>query len=121
MKDSEQRISRFVDSALKALGLLKSEVAEDDLAAIIYTSGTTGSSKGVMLSHKNLVYDAWATLKIQMLDEHDKLISILPLAHTYECTVGFLIPIMQGACVYYLSKPPTARVLVRPCKRSDQR
>jgi len=111
-KEGSRSFSKFKERAMKAVGLISSEVKEDDLAAIIYTSGTTGSSKGVMLSHRNLVYDAFITLKIQNVNEHDRLISILPLAHTYECTIGFLIPMMQGASIYYLDKPPTARVLV---------
>ncbi len=98
--------------AMKAIGLAKSPVSEDDLASLIYTSGTTGLSKGVMLTHKNLVMDAYITTQFQHMDEHDRLLSILPLPHTYECTIGFLIPMMQGACVYYLDKPPTARVLI---------
>ncbi len=112
VKDANNTLSRLKGIALKAVGLVTAEVQEDDLAAIIYTSGTTGSSKGVMLTHKNLVYDAWITLGIQKVDEYDRLISILPLAHTYECTIGFIIPMMTGACVWYLDKPPTARVLV---------
>ncbi len=112
LKDGNATLARLKEKAMKAVGLISTEVQEDDLAAIIYTSGTTGSSKGVMLSHKNLVYDAHITLYIQKLIETDRLISILPLAHTYEATIGFLIPMMQGACVYYLDKPPTARVLV---------
>lgn len=103
---------RIRNKALEAVGLMDSEPAEDDLAAIIYTSGTTGSSKGVMLSHKNIVKDAWLTLHIQNVGPHDRLISVLPLSHTYECTIGFIIPMMMGACVYYLDKPPTARILI---------
>lgn len=112
---SEGSISfaKFKAKAMKAVGLIKADVEEDDIAAIIYTSGTTGSSKGVMLTHKNLVYDAYITVtKIQPVDQYDRLISILPLSHTYEGTIGFIIPMMQGSCIYYLDKPPTARVLV---------
>ncbi len=112
VKDGNATLSRLKGIALKAVGLVHAEVQEDDIAAIIYTSGTTGSSKGVMLTHKNLVFDAHITLGIQKVDQYDKLISILPLAHTYECTIGFIIPMMTGACVWYLDKPPTARVLV---------
>ncbi|HNT51807.1 MAG TPA: AMP-binding protein, partial [Candidatus Syntrophosphaera sp.] len=96
----------------KAIGLISDKVEENDLASLIYTSGTTGHSKGVMLSHKNLVMDAYITTRFQRMDDHDRLLSILPLSHTYECTIGFIIPLMQGACVYYLDKPPTARVLI---------
>ncbi|QKG79633.1 AMP-binding protein [Tenuifilum thalassicum] len=85
---------------------------EDDLAAIIYTSGTTGRPKGVMLSHKNLVSNVLSTLMIQEVNEHDRLLSILPLSHTYECTIGFLIPMATGATVYYLDKMPTPSVLI---------
>lgn len=113
IRNQKYGLDKLKAKALQAVGLAKAEVMEDDLAAIIYTSGTTGSSKGVMLTHKNLVLDAWLTVThVQKVTHEDRLISILPLSHTYECTVGFLIPIMQGAAVYYLDKPPTARVLI---------
>lgn len=85
---------------------------EDDLAAIIYTSGTTGSPKGVMLTHKALVSNVMGTYMVQDMHSADRLVSILPLPHTYECTLGFLLPIATGAAVYYLEKPPTASVLI---------
>jgi long-chain acyl-CoA synthetase len=107
-----KEFAKFKESALKMTGLISQDVREDDVASIIYTSGTTGHSKGVMLTHKNLVLNAIATLKIQDMNENDKFISVLPLPHTYECTVGFILPIMQGAAVYYLDKPPVARVLL---------
>jgi long-chain acyl-CoA synthetase len=72
------------------------EISEDDLAAIIYTSGTTGNSKGVMLTHKNIIWDAIATRSIIKLKTSDVLLSVLPLAHTYECTIGFIDPLLQG-------------------------
>lgn len=107
-----KQLQKLKNKALKAIGLIDGEVREDDLATLIYTSGTTGHSKGVMLTHKNLVLDAYITTQFQRMDTSDRLISILPLPHTYECTIGFIIPMMQGACVYYLDKPPTARVLI---------
>jgi long-chain acyl-CoA synthetase len=88
------------------------EPKEDDLAALIYTSGTSGYSKGVMLSHKNLTLNVHLTCGFQKVHQYDRLMSILPLPHAYECTVGFLTPMHKGACVYYLDKPPTARVLI---------
>lgn len=88
------------------------EPMEEDLAAIIYTSGTTGRPKGVMLTHKNLISNSLSTFQIQPIVKTDRLISILPLSHTYECTIGFIMPLMRGACVYYLQKPPTASVLL---------
>ena len=91
----------------------KIDIDEGDLAAIIYTSGTTGSSKGVMLSHKNLVFDATASQKVVDIFPEDRFLSILPLAHTYECTVGMIIPILNGASIYYIQKPPTPTILIR--------
>lgn len=88
------------------------EVAEDDLASIIYTSGTTGRSKGVMLTHKNISFNAFRGKKIQPLDETDCFLSVLPLSHTYENTLGLILPILCGSCVYYLHKPPTPAVLL---------
>jgi len=86
--------------------------AEDEIAAIIYTSGTTGRSKGVMLSHKNILSNIKSTLKIQSVVSSDRLLSILPLSHSYECTVGFLLPLSCGASMYYIQKPPSASVLL---------
>lgn len=91
-------------------------LTSDDLAAILYTSGTTGNPKGVMLSHGNLISNAVNTMGIQQVDTSDRLLSVLPLPHTYECTIGFLIPFMNGATVFYLEKPPTASVLLPAMK-----
>ncbi|NMD02404.1 MAG: long-chain fatty acid--CoA ligase [Bacteroidales bacterium] len=87
-------------------------VEEDDLASIIYTSGTTGRSKGVMLTHKNISFNALKGRVIQYLDENDRFLSVLPLSHTYENTLGLILPMLSGACVYYLQKPPTPTVLI---------
>ena len=113
IEEGKLTLAKFRTKAMQAIGIIKTEVEEDDTAAIIYTSGTTGSSKGVMLTHKNLVIDAHLTIEhVQKVTSEDRLISILPLSHTYECTIGFIIPMMTGACVYYLDKPPTAKILV---------
>ncbi len=103
-------------AALKMVGFVDEEIGEDDLALILYTSGTTGHSKGVMLTHKNLTYDATETVKLVDMKESDKLLSILPLFHTYEATLGLVTPIMCGASVYYLNKPPTPAVLLPAMK-----
>jgi long-chain acyl-CoA synthetase len=90
----------------------KHEVEEEDLASIIYTSGTTGRSKGVMLTHKNISFNALKGKLIQPMDENDRFLSVLPLSHTYENTLGLILPMLCGACVYYLRKPPTPAVLI---------
>ncbi len=87
-------------------------VEEEDLAAIIYTSGTTGKSKGVMLTHKNICFTAEQVLTIQHVVETDVFLSILPLSHTYEQTLGLILPLFNGASIYYLHKAPTPSVLL---------
>ncbi|EDZ62491.1 Long-chain-fatty-acid--CoA ligase [Sulfurimonas gotlandica GD1] len=89
------------------------EPKEDDLAAIIYTSGTTGHSKGVMLSHKNLVTNALSSFSKITIHKSDIFLSILPLAHTLECTVGLIVPILHGSSVHYIDKVPTPSVLLK--------
>lgn len=87
-------------------------VEEEDTASIIYTSGTTGFSKGVELSHRNLVWDAQQCATIQPVGPQDRFLSILPMAHTFENTLGLLLPLMFGAQVYYLDRVPTPKLLV---------
>lgn len=86
---------------------------ENDLATLIYTSGTTGNSKGVMLSHKNLVKNAMSTYKHLEIKKTDVWLSILPLAHTFECTVGLLVPLLHGSSIHYINKVPTPSVLMK--------
>lgn len=85
---------------------------ETDTASIIYTSGTTGRSKGVMLSHRNITVNAEMCLQVKNVNKNDVFLSILPLSHAYENTIAFVLPMMMGASIYYLEKPPTASVLI---------
>ncbi|MEQ8387328.1 MAG: long-chain fatty acid--CoA ligase [Alphaproteobacteria bacterium] len=78
----------------------------DDLATIVYTSGTTGAPKGVMLSHRNILENAWAGLQSISIYPDDVLISFLPLSHTFERTVGYYTPIMSGSLVAYTRSIP---------------
>lgn len=89
----------------------------DDLATIIYTSGTTGSAKGVMLSHRNLCTNIVISYHAHKTDEKDVWLSILPMPHTYEMSIGMLYPMFVGAKVFYLQKPPTATVLLAAMKK----
>ncbi len=103
---------KWKEKALRLTHQVPAEPGEDDLAVIIYTSGTTGHSKGVMLTHKNIVADALAVHSVFSLGESDRMLSILPLPHTFECTLGLVLPLSGGAHVFYLDKPPTGRVLL---------
>ena len=103
---------KWREKAMRLANQVPDAPAEDDLAAIIYTSGTTGHSKGVMLTHKNIVSNAKNVYAIVQLSEQDRMLSILPLPHTFECTVGLVLPVLHGVHVHYLDKPPTGRVLL---------
>jgi long-chain acyl-CoA synthetase len=89
---------------------------ENELAILLYTSGTTGDSKGVMLTQKNVIFNAIQGDNIQSIGENERFLSVLPLSHTYENTLGLILPILKGANVTYLRKPPTASVLLPAMK-----
>lgn len=73
----------------------------NDLATIIYTSGTTGRPKGVMLSHRNILWNCWAVLQVHPARPDDLFLSFLPLSHSFERTVGYYVPMMAGCCIAY--------------------
>lgn len=75
-------------------------IDENDLATIIYTSGTTGTPKGVMLSHKNLVFNFIGTAVQQMKDSRHKMLSFLPLCHIYERGMNYDYQYV-GISIYY--------------------
>ncbi len=72
-----------------------------DLATIVYTSGTTGKPKGVMLSHKNILSNAYAALQCGDFFPHDVFLSFLPLSHTLERTGGCYLPMMASSKVCF--------------------
>lgn len=88
----------------------------DDLAAIIYTSGTTSSPKGVMLTHKAICAQIDMDFGIFPIDETDVFLSVLPLSHTYECSIGLIYAFSKGARVVYLDRQPTASALMPALK-----
>jgi long-chain acyl-CoA synthetase len=92
-------------------GVAKVPVA-DDTAAIIYTSGTTSSPKGVMLSHAALTKHIDISYDTFAVGTSDVFLSILPLSHTYECSIGMIYPFAYGSTVVYLDRPPTTSTLI---------
>ena len=81
--------------------LFTKETNPDDLASIVYTSGTTGRSKGVMLSHRNILSNAFAASKCNKWKPGERFLSFLPLSHMLERTAGYYLPIILGAEVIY--------------------
>lgn len=126
-KLSKQTIARLnIVVRTKNLGVISQRVRgegatgvpkPDDVAVIIYTSGTTSKPKGVMLTHAALCAQVEISSSIFPVLSDDVFLSVLPLSHTYECSIGLIYPFSMGARVTYLDRPPTASALM-PALRS---
>lgn len=79
----------------------EAQIDDNSLAALLFTSGTTGLAKGVMLSHKNICSNIIAVRSTVLVESKDYSLSILPLHHTYECTLGFLLFIYSGGTISF--------------------
>ncbi len=89
------------------------EISNAELAAIVYTSGTTGFSKGVMLQHNSLMANvrfAWNNIALK---RGDRILSFMPLAHSYGCAFEFLFPFTIGCHITFLSKTPSPKIIVK--------
>ncbi len=75
---------------------------EDEIAVLLYTSGTTGFPKGAMLTHRNLISNAEACIKIMHLSHRDRVLLFLPLFHSFSFTVCVLVPIYSEATIVLL-------------------
>lgn len=79
---------------------IKEETSPDEMATMIYTSGTTGTPKGVMLSHRNLMFNALGHARKQTVTCKQKMLSFLPLCHIYERSMNYEYQII-GISIYY--------------------
>ncbi len=78
--------------------------APDSVASILYTSGTTGDPKGVMLTHENFCAMVASIGRLFPLVEDDRLLSVLPIHHSFEFACGLLLPLSMGARIIYLDE-----------------
>ena len=106
MGKGEHNIDAIIDCGKKLLckgdtSYENAVVNPDDVNVLLFTSGTTGVSKGVMLSHKNLCNNIMNTCATFKITHEDRVFSVLPVHHTYECTCGHLCEIYVGASVAY--------------------
>ena len=76
-------------------------LASELLASLVYTSGTTGRPKGAMLTHGNMLWNAWYASQCADFGPHEVFLSFLPLSHTLERTGGYYLPMLLGAEVAY--------------------
>lgn len=110
-ESGKKNAARYSDKFNK----IKAGITSDDLATLIYTSGTTGLSKGVMLSHKNLLSNAMATADLNFLHEGQKALSFLPLSHVYERMVNIIYQYL-GVSLYYAENLATIGDNIRELK-----
>ena len=92
---------RLAPHLLLVKELPEPEISKDAIASIIFTSGTTGTPKGVMLTHYNFISDVLAVDKGCPIFPADNILSILPLHHVFEFTLGFLLPLHGGGTISY--------------------
>ncbi|HGG60933.1 MAG TPA: long-chain fatty acid--CoA ligase [Gammaproteobacteria bacterium] len=104
-EEDKPRDPRLVSLADWVFGLEGPLIANEseplELATIVYTSGTTGKPKGVMLSHDNILFNAYASTTCGEFIDSDRFLSFLPLSHMLERTAGYYMPMMVGAEVAY--------------------
>lgn len=119
-----EKVQHLPRQLLEELGIIKrrnplleepsATIEEDDLAEIVYTSGTTGHSKGVMLTHRNLVSNLFEGPDLlKVITPESVILHFLPLAHTFGSTSGFLSIIYCGSTIYFLGKKPVPKLLLK--------
>lgn len=91
-------------------------IPNSEMAEISYTSGTTGFTKGVMILHNNLAANVVYANDNMPLDPGDKIVSFLPLAHTYGCAFEFLWPFTLGCHITFLTKTPSPAIILQAFK-----
>ena len=78
---------------------MKIKIDPDEFKVLIFTSGTTSAAKGVMICNRNLAENVNSVSAYVNLTEKERFFSVLPLHHTYESTIGFLLPMSVGASI----------------------
>jgi len=100
---------------------IKKDINKDDIMLIMYTSGTTGHTKGVMLTYNNI----WANIKFGIdnidLRPGDKVLSFLPVAHTYALSFDMLTELFKGVHIVFLPVIPSPSILLKALKEIKPR
>ncbi len=99
LKEITKKGKELLDGGNKEF--LEAKINNEEMSIMLFTSGTTNQSKAVMLSHKNICTNVKDIRNVFELDETDRLLSFLPLHHTFECTVGFLYPLSIGGSIVF--------------------
>ncbi len=113
LAEADKNYLHKFDSRLSHENFKLPHIKNDELAAIVYTSGTTGFSKGVMLPHNSLSVNIRYAQNNIPLKFGDKVVSFMPLAHSYGCAFEFLFPLSIGCHVTFLSKIPSPKIIIK--------
>lgn len=109
----ENEFKKRYPDGLTADKFKAAKISNDQLAEISYTSGTTGFSKGVMLPHNSLIANIRFAHENMPLEPRDRIVSFLPLAHSYGCAFEFLFPFTLGCYITFLGKTPTPQIIMK--------
>ncbi len=103
----------YEENELTRNGFAFEDWEEDEMCMISYTSGTSGTTKGVMLPERSVVSNIIFAQEHMPLKPGDKIVSFLPMAHTYGLTFEFLFPVTLGCHITFLSKMPSPTILTK--------
>ncbi len=109
-------LEKSFPGGIKEGNFLLPSIQNEALAVLSYTSGTTGFTKGVMLTHNNLVANIIYANNNMPLQPGDQIVSFLPLAHAYGCAFEFLWPFTLGCHITILTKTPSPQIILKAFK-----
>lgn len=106
LRKDEYQQSELINEGKKLIAkghteYLDTAIDPDEMRIILFTSGTTDMAKGVMLCHRNICSVLKSTCSIVKINESDRTLSILPIHHTFECTLGMMLPLYRGASIAF--------------------
>jgi len=119
VKNSDEIVKKHRESGAGRQQLLKDDlrfpddISQDDCAALVYTSGTSGFSKGVMLPYRSLMINIMFSRENMPLKGGDRILSFLPLAHAYGCSIDLLFPFFTGCHITFLPTIPSPKILLK--------
>jgi long-chain acyl-CoA synthetase len=113
MQTLDERFDRKYPNGFGSTNIIYSNQPDSELVVLNYTSGTTGFSKGVMISGSNLSGNMTHAHNKISLNKGDRMLSFLPLSHTYGAAFDFLYALTEGVHTTYLGKTPAPKILLQ--------
>ncbi|MEE0979945.1 MAG: AMP-binding protein [Muribaculaceae bacterium] len=113
LESLEQSFNEAYPNGFTPADIVYPKLSPEHLALINYTSGTTGFSKGVMLTHDNLLGNVAYGMSVDLHYKHSRCLSFLPLAHAYGCAFDMLTPLAVGTHITIFGKIPSPNLLLK--------